>query len=90
MSHPSFLVTFPHGLRPDLPLRGERVPVAGEVLVLDDERWVVDVVEWTTGEDRFVLRPTVHTRPTWGLRADLLALTAAAAVPAETPEGDSA
>lgn len=79
MAYPTFLVTFPHDLRPDLPLRAERVPVPNEVLVLDGERWVVDTVEWTPGDDRFVVHPTVVVRPSVGLRADLRSLAAASA-----------
>lgn len=87
MSHLSFLVTFPHHLRPDLPLRADRIPVAGESLLLDGEHWIVNGVEWATRDDRFTVHPTLRMRPSWGLEAELRALAAAASAPMDPDPG---
>lgn len=84
MSHLSFLVTFPHDLRPDLPLRADRIPVAGETLLLDGEPWIVNSVEWATRDDKFTVHPTLCMRPSWGLDADLRALAASGTAPEDT------
>lgn len=90
MSHPTFHLTFPHGLRPNMPMSGSRVPSADEVLVLDGERWIVNSVEWqASGDDRYAVRPTLHMRPSWGLLADLRALAANHAPnDADNPDGN--
>ena len=79
MHHTSYMLTFSHGLRQRMVMRGDRVPCIGEIIVLGEERWRVESVEWANTEETYVVLPTLVLAPTWGLRAELRALAAAAA-----------